>query len=336
MALSRYCRLTWSCSLVNSDCFLTHLLGSVTRDSSTGETKLFRKGPARNSVLCDAPVDKRLTFKCKVNVIRKKPTEDSRILNLITITWSRISQWQSEYCLENCQPFDYKFCFIGKIIRESTIAENICSICQLCLDFFSRHSWYSSLTDFINQHILKFLKPFLPHFRRMLHVMWYKVVGAKSTNPDRFISRCHFVEEERNVLLQVRREMSEEFKDSRKKLEDSLRELEIIKRKALRLEDENKHLVSFITSLIAWRKSFFYHHVFCHWKWLLAYWIITFVGPNLLPKHAHYVIMTQVRSIFIIGTNDMALIARRHRWPSAERLLFADLLCHIFWIKTWT
>ena len=117
--------------------------------------------------------------------------------------------------------------------------------------FFSRYSWYSSLTDFINQHILKFFKPFLPHFRRMLHVMWYKVVGAKSTNPDRFISRCHFVEEERNVLLQVRREMSEEFKDSRKKLEDSLRELEIIKRKALRLEDENKHLVSFITSLIA-------------------------------------------------------------------------------------
>lgn len=52
------------------------------------------------------------------------------------------------------------------------------------------------------------------------------------------------MEEERNVLLQVRREMSEEFKDSRKKLEDSLRELEIIKRKALRLEDENKHLVS--------------------------------------------------------------------------------------------
>lgn len=59
------------------------------------------------------------------------------------------------------------------------------------------------------------------------------------------------MEEERNVLLQVRREMSEEFKDSRKKLEDSLRELEIIKRKALRLEEENKHLVSFITSLIA-------------------------------------------------------------------------------------
>ena len=136
MALSRYCRLTWSCSLVNSDCFLTHLLGSVTRDSSSGETKLFRKGPARNSVLCGAPADKRLTFKCKVNVIRKKPTEDSRILNLITITWSRISQWQSEYCLENCQPFDYKFCFIGKIIGELTISENICSICQLCLDFF--------------------------------------------------------------------------------------------------------------------------------------------------------------------------------------------------------
>ena len=77
------------------------------------------------------------------------------------------------------------------------------------------------------------------------------MVGAKSTNPVRFISRCHFVEEERNVLLQVRREMSEEFKDTRKKLEDSLRELEILKRKALRLEDKNKHLVSLITSLIA-------------------------------------------------------------------------------------
>lgn len=38
--------------------------------------------------------------------------------------------------------------------------------------------------------------------------------------------------------------MSEEFKDARKKLEDSLREMEILKRKALRLEDENKHLVS--------------------------------------------------------------------------------------------
>lgn len=59
------------------------------------------------------------------------------------------------------------------------------------------------------------------------------------------------MEEERNVLLQVRREMSEEFEDTRKKLEDSLRELDILKRKALRLEDENKHLVSFITSLIA-------------------------------------------------------------------------------------
>ena len=61
------------------------------------------------------------------------------------------------------------------------------------------------------------------------------------------------MEEERNVLLQVRREMSEEFKDTRKKLEDSLRDLEILKRKALRLEDENKHLVSFITSLIAYK-----------------------------------------------------------------------------------
>lgn len=37
--------------------------------------------------------------------------------------------------------------------------------------------------------------------------------------------------------------MSEEFKDARKKLEESLREMEILKRKALRLEDENKNLV---------------------------------------------------------------------------------------------
>lgn len=37
--------------------------------------------------------------------------------------------------------------------------------------------------------------------------------------------------------------MSEEFKDVRKKLDESLREMEILKRKALRLEDENKHLV---------------------------------------------------------------------------------------------
>lgn len=37
--------------------------------------------------------------------------------------------------------------------------------------------------------------------------------------------------------------MSDEFKDARKKLEESLREMEILKRKALRLEDENKHLV---------------------------------------------------------------------------------------------
>lgn len=37
--------------------------------------------------------------------------------------------------------------------------------------------------------------------------------------------------------------MSEEFKDARKRLEESLREMEILKRKALRLEDENKHLV---------------------------------------------------------------------------------------------
>ena len=55
--------------------------------------------------------------------------------------------------------------------------------------------------------------------------------------------RCRFAEEERNVLLQVRKEMSEEFKDVRRKLEESLREMEILKRKALRLEDENKHLV---------------------------------------------------------------------------------------------
>ena len=38
--------------------------------------------------------------------------------------------------------------------------------------------------------------------------------------------------------------MSEEFKDARKTLEESLRELEINKRKTSRLEDENKHLVS--------------------------------------------------------------------------------------------
>ncbi|XP_078372345.1 uncharacterized protein LOC144656011 isoform X2 [Oculina patagonica] len=56
------------------------------------------------------------------------------------------------------------------------------------------------------------------------------------------LSRCRFAEEERNVLLQVRKEMSEEFKDARKRLEESLREMEILKRKALRLEDENKHL----------------------------------------------------------------------------------------------
>lgn len=56
------------------------------------------------------------------------------------------------------------------------------------------------------------------------------------------LSRCRFAEEERNVLLQVRKEMSEEFKDVRRKLEESLREMEILKRKALRLEDENEHL----------------------------------------------------------------------------------------------
>ena len=37
--------------------------------------------------------------------------------------------------------------------------------------------------------------------------------------------------------------MSEEFKDVRRELEESLREMEILKRKALRLEDENEHLV---------------------------------------------------------------------------------------------
>lgn len=37
--------------------------------------------------------------------------------------------------------------------------------------------------------------------------------------------------------------MQEEFKDVRRKLEESLREMEILKRKALRLEDENEHLV---------------------------------------------------------------------------------------------
>ena len=45
--------------------------------------------------------------------------------------------------------------------------------------------------------------------------------------------------------------MSEEFKDARKKSEDCTRELEILKRKALRLEDENKHLVSIITLIFA-------------------------------------------------------------------------------------
>lgn len=41
--------------------------------------------------------------------------------------------------------------------------------------------------------------------------------------------------------------MSEEFKNARKTLEESLRELEILKRKATRLEDENQHLVSKIS-----------------------------------------------------------------------------------------
>ena len=58
-------------------------------------------------------------------------------------------------------------------------------------------------------------------------------------------------------MLQVRRETSEEFKEARRKLEDGLREMEILKRKALRLEDENKHLVS-IDSVL--NLSF----LFCH------------------------------------------------------------------------
>ena len=41
--------------------------------------------------------------------------------------------------------------------------------------------------------------------------------------------------------------MSEEFKDVRRELEESLREMEILKRKALRLEDENEHLVRILS-----------------------------------------------------------------------------------------
>ena len=55
------------------------------------------------------------------------------------------------------------------------------------------------------------------------------------------------VEEERNLLMEVRREMSGELKDVRKKLEESLKEIEILKRRALGLEDENKYLVSIPT-----------------------------------------------------------------------------------------
>ena len=55
------------------------------------------------------------------------------------------------------------------------------------------------------------------------------------------------VEEERNLLMEVRREMSGELKDVRKKLEESLKEMEILKRRALGLEDENKYLVSIPT-----------------------------------------------------------------------------------------
>ena len=60
-----------------------------------------------------------------------------------------------------------------------------------------------------------------------------------------FSLRCCHAEEERSLLTQMRREMSEELTDTRQKLEESLRELEILKRKALRFEDENKQLVSF-------------------------------------------------------------------------------------------
>ena len=70
---------------------------------------------------------------------------------------------------------------------------------------------------------------------------------SKSQQKLLFSSRCRYVEEERNILLQVRKEMSEEFKNARKTLEESLRELEILKRKATRLEDENQHLVSKIS-----------------------------------------------------------------------------------------
>lgn len=47
--------------------------------------------------------------------------------------------------------------------------------------------------------------------------------------------------------MEVRREMSGELKDVRKKLEESLKEMEILKRRALGLEDENKYLVSILT-----------------------------------------------------------------------------------------
>lgn len=47
--------------------------------------------------------------------------------------------------------------------------------------------------------------------------------------------------------MEVRREMSGELKDVRKKLEESLKEMEILKRRALGLEDENKYLVSIPT-----------------------------------------------------------------------------------------
>lgn len=76
----------------------------------------------------------------------------------------------------------------------------------------------------------------LPVLCESLHLCFYQLAIE-------FFLRCRFAEEERNVLLQARKEMSDELKDVRRKLEESMREMEILKRKALRLEDENKHLV---------------------------------------------------------------------------------------------
>ena len=55
------------------------------------------------------------------------------------------------------------------------------------------------------------------------------------------------VEEERNLLMEVRREMSGELQDVRRKLGESLKKMELLKRRALGLEDENKYLVSIPT-----------------------------------------------------------------------------------------